>query len=246
MNSEALTAAFSPTPSLQRAAAVQIGAAAAVPKSATAVGVPVGASGRVGAELGLDRGRLEAAGFDGSVGSILVVPSEAGATTVAVGVGEPGQLDVAALRNAAAAFARSAALHAADRIRPRRRRAGARAGGPGRRRGSAAGSLPLRPAAAPSEGHDVSRLTVVADAGDKRRSPPAPNEAGRWPRRRSWRAILPTPRTATQRQHVRRRGAGDRCATEGSRSRCSTRTSWSRWAAAGCSASTLAAPSRRG
>jgi leucyl aminopeptidase len=44
------------------------------------------------------------------VGQILAVPSAAG-VVVAVGVGDPGSIDAAGLRNAAAAFARSAARH---------------------------------------------------------------------------------------------------------------------------------------
>jgi leucyl aminopeptidase len=138
-----------------------------VPKSATAVGVPVGARGGVGAELGLDRRRLKAAGFDGSVGSILVVPSDAGATTVAVGVGEPGQLDVAALRSAAAAFARSARAH----TRMAFTLAGVGLAPEQAAQAVVEGVLLARyrydPLQRHPKGTDVSRLTVVADAGDK-------------------------------------------------------------------------------
>ncbi|MGH9214128.1 MAG: leucyl aminopeptidase [Acidimicrobiales bacterium] len=84
-----------------------------VPATATAVGVAVGTSDDVSDELGLDRARLEAAGFDASVGATLVVPTQDGPMMVAVGVGDPAALDAAALRNAAAAFARAVSSHAA-------------------------------------------------------------------------------------------------------------------------------------
>jgi leucyl aminopeptidase len=111
MATEVASGAFSPTPSLERGAGVAIGVAGSVPSSATAVGVPVHGSGQVPAELGVDRARLEASGFDASVGSSLVVPTPDGATLVAVGVGDASVLDGAALRNAAAAFARAARKH---------------------------------------------------------------------------------------------------------------------------------------
>ncbi|MGH9192634.1 MAG: leucyl aminopeptidase [Acidimicrobiales bacterium] len=83
-----------------------------VPTEAAAVGVPVGRGGDVSGELGVDRSRLEAAGFDSSVGATLVVPASEGPTVVAVGVGDPDELDASGLRNAAAAFARAASSHA--------------------------------------------------------------------------------------------------------------------------------------
>ncbi len=105
-------AMFDPTPSLQRVAAVQIGIAPVTPKSATVVGVPVAARGSVGETLGVDRKQLKAAGFDATVGSTVVVPGTDGGTAVAVGIGEAAKLDVAGLRNTAAAFARAASSHA--------------------------------------------------------------------------------------------------------------------------------------
>jgi leucyl aminopeptidase len=68
--------------------------------------VPV--TGEVPAELGLDRAALEAAGFSASVGSALALPFAGGPTRVAVGVGDAAALDMAGLRDAAAAFARAA------------------------------------------------------------------------------------------------------------------------------------------
>ena len=111
MTNAAATAPFSATPSVELSANVTVTAATSVPDSAAVVGVPVGSSGDVPAPLGLDRTRLAAAGFHAEAGSALVVPSERGATLVAVGVGDPSALDAAGLRNAAAAFARAAATH---------------------------------------------------------------------------------------------------------------------------------------
>jgi leucyl aminopeptidase len=105
-------AGFTPTPSLERTAATTITVAAAAPTSASAVGVPVSRSGDVPSLLGLDRTRLEASGFNADVGQTLVVPTPDGPTIIAVGVGEPTELGTAAVRNAAAAFARAAASHA--------------------------------------------------------------------------------------------------------------------------------------
>ena len=158
---------FSSTPSIDRIAAVTLGAAASVPKNATVVGVPVGVSGAVGADVGLDRRRLKAVGFDGTVGATLVMPNAAGATTVAVGIGEPARLDAAALRNAAAAFARAAGSHP---------RMTFTLDGVGLAPEQAAqavveGVLLARYHYAPlrrqPKGTDVTRLTIVADAADK-------------------------------------------------------------------------------
>jgi leucyl aminopeptidase len=110
VNSLRSAGAFSPTPSIERAAGATVTAAGATPSTATAVGVPVPSGGDVPAEVGLDRSRLTAAGFDGAMGSTYAVPTD-GATIVAVGVGDVGSLDAAGLRNAAAAFARAAKSH---------------------------------------------------------------------------------------------------------------------------------------
>lgn len=106
---------FTPVPSLGRLASVAV---AAKPNGTeTVVGIPVASSGPVPDEFRMDRARLEAAGFDSSVGSALVVATSDLPTLVAVGVGEAGDLDVAALRNASAAFARAASSHAQLAIR---------------------------------------------------------------------------------------------------------------------------------
>ena len=102
---------FTPIPSVERMAATEIDAATEPPSSATAVGVPVGADGDAPSAIGVTRPRLTAAGFDGAVGSTLALPTADGPTLVAVGIGEPAALDASAIRNAAAAFARTAGTH---------------------------------------------------------------------------------------------------------------------------------------
>lgn len=67
-----------------------------------AVAVLVGTGGPVPARLGLDRAALERAGFKGAAGSTLAIPAAAGPLVVAVGVGDPADLEVHALREAIA------------------------------------------------------------------------------------------------------------------------------------------------
>jgi leucyl aminopeptidase len=168
MTTDVATAGFSPTPSIDRTTGVTIGFSASVPKAATAVGVPVGASGAIDAQLGLDRRRLKVAGFDASICSTLVVPGADGTTAVAVGVGKPGQLDVAGMRNAAAAFARAARSHArlafsltgVEELTPEQAA-----------QAVVEGVLLARyrydPLRRQSKGSDVTRITIVADVDDK-------------------------------------------------------------------------------
>jgi leucyl aminopeptidase len=104
-------ASLDPAPSLDRAGRATVAVASAVPNGATAVGVPVAATGRVPAAIGVDRRRLRGWGFDGSIGSTFVVPGVDGRLVVAGGIGDPRVLDAAAIRHAAAAFARAAAGH---------------------------------------------------------------------------------------------------------------------------------------
>ena len=108
---EVVSAGFSPTPSLD-GSHVAIGIAPVAPGTATVLGIPVGEDGDVPPELGVDRERLAASGFDARVGATLTVPTPADPTIVAVGIGDGTTLDAAALRNAAAAFARAASSQA--------------------------------------------------------------------------------------------------------------------------------------
>ena len=91
--------------------AVAVSTARSTPTSATAVGWAVATKGAVPRQLGLSRSALEANGFEAKPGQILAVPTGDG-VAVAVGVGDPGTIDAAGLRSAAAAFARAVAKHA--------------------------------------------------------------------------------------------------------------------------------------
>jgi leucyl aminopeptidase len=91
--------------------AVSVSTARSAPKAATAVGWVVASKGGVPRQLGLGRSALEANGFEGKLGQVLAVPTSDG-LGVAVGIGEPGTIDTAGLRSAAAAFARAASKHA--------------------------------------------------------------------------------------------------------------------------------------
>ena len=90
---------------------VSVSSARSAPKSATAIGLAVATKGVVARQLGLSRSVLEANGFEGKEGQILVVPT-GDATVIAIGVGDPGAIDANGLRAAAAAFARAASKHA--------------------------------------------------------------------------------------------------------------------------------------
>jgi leucyl aminopeptidase len=100
------------TPSLDPPSTSAISVASTLPASATALVVPVPTEGAIASELGVDRAALTAAGFDGKLGQTLVVPRASGATLVAVGIGDPAQVDAAAVRDAAATFTRASASHA--------------------------------------------------------------------------------------------------------------------------------------
>ena len=104
-------AGFNPTPSVERSATVTVRVAKGVPADTGAVGVEVGTDGPVPGELGLERATLVASGFEGKVGQALLVPRPDGPSLVAVGIGDAAELDASKLRNAAAAFARSAGKH---------------------------------------------------------------------------------------------------------------------------------------
>ena len=79
------------------------------PANAKAVGIPVSSEGALPKEVSLSRATLETLGFTGKVGQAYVVPTEKGAASILIGVGELSKLDTSSLRKAAAAFARAAA-----------------------------------------------------------------------------------------------------------------------------------------
>ncbi|WP_420110963.1 leucyl aminopeptidase family protein [Pseudactinotalea sp.] len=82
-------------------------------EDAQAVGFPILAGGDVPAALEATTEALNRAGYTGAVGSTLAEPREQGPARVAVGLGEEGSLDAAAVRDAAAAFARAVPADAA-------------------------------------------------------------------------------------------------------------------------------------
>ena len=91
-------------------AAVTVTTARSAPSSATAVGWAVATKGTVPRGVGLTRAALVANGFEGKPGQVLAVPSGDG-MAVAVGIGDPGEIDANGLRRAAAGFARAASEH---------------------------------------------------------------------------------------------------------------------------------------
>src|SRR5262245_22825272 len=98
-------------PSLQQMPSLRV---APVPADLTAVeveavGLPVAASGDLPAGVSVSRSVLAAAGFDGEVGQATMIAASSGPQVVLYGVGQPGKIDVAGLRDTAAAFARTAA-----------------------------------------------------------------------------------------------------------------------------------------
>jgi leucyl aminopeptidase len=98
---------FNPAPSLAKPPGTKVNAAATVPAGTGALGIPIASEGDVPGQLGLDRAALRAVGFDGNVGQALIVPRAEAPALVAFGIGNPGDLDAAKLRDAAAAFARA-------------------------------------------------------------------------------------------------------------------------------------------
>jgi leucyl aminopeptidase len=105
--------AFDPLPSRRPEATPTFAVATEAPSDATAIGIPVAADGAVPRERGaLDRATLEASGFGAAVGEALLLPRADGPTVVEIGVGARAALDMAAIRDAAAAFAHAAAKHA--------------------------------------------------------------------------------------------------------------------------------------
>ncbi len=105
-----IPADYSPVPSERTS--VDVSAVATLdPSALDAVAVLVPSEGDLPGDLGtdLDRAALQAAGFDASAGSSLVVPRADGPVLVLVGAGAPGSLDEAGLRDAVAAAARATA-----------------------------------------------------------------------------------------------------------------------------------------
>ena len=102
------TAGFELLPSRDRSAMLTIDVATSAPSGVEALGVPVATDGPIPDEIGVDRALLLESGFTGALGQTLPLPRGARPVVVAIGVGDPGTLDAAGLRDAAAAFARAA------------------------------------------------------------------------------------------------------------------------------------------
>jgi leucyl aminopeptidase len=102
---------YAVTPSVEAIASMALTAADRVPAGAGAVGIVVAEGADPPASLGTTADRLATAGFDGSVGKVLAVPTAAGPMIVAVGGGPAGSLTAGGLRDAAAAFALVATGH---------------------------------------------------------------------------------------------------------------------------------------
>lgn len=79
------------------------------PGEATAIGVPVSSGDALPADFDLGWDDLENAGFSGARGEVFTRPRKGAATTVLVGIGSDP--DAAALRDAAAFFARATSKH---------------------------------------------------------------------------------------------------------------------------------------
>jgi leucyl aminopeptidase len=78
---------------------------------APVIGVPIFTDGAIPERGALDRATLEISGFSADVGQTLILPRVDGPTVVEVGLGRRADLGAAGLRDAAAAFARSASRH---------------------------------------------------------------------------------------------------------------------------------------
>jgi leucyl aminopeptidase len=100
-----------PTPSIKRLSGLTIDISESIPSDAGCIGVPVGTDGEISTILGLDRETLTRSGFDGALGQALVLPRQNEPTLVAIGIGDPTELDAAKLRDTGAAFARAVSKH---------------------------------------------------------------------------------------------------------------------------------------
>jgi leucyl aminopeptidase len=98
---------FDVVPSTRRTPAVRTVTTEAELSAVDAVAIPVTTDGEVAKELHCDRRALIRAGFSAEIGQALALPVTDGPSLVAVGAGPSGSVDRAALRRAAAAFARA-------------------------------------------------------------------------------------------------------------------------------------------
>ena len=239
---------FHPAPSVDEIAATKISVAKPFPRTPAASAFPSASTGDVPKELGLDRAALEAAGFEGKLGQSLVIPRAGGPALIAVGIGPKAERDLTSLRHAAAAFARAGSHYAhlaavlpdLGSVAPE---VAAQA--------LVEGVLLARYRYRPAQAHDPAgaaargahaRVAVAAARQAEARHRARPHHRpGRGARARSRQRAG----HAAHRAPHSRRSPRSSPPTRGSTSRSSTRRRWPSSAAAACSASTPAAPSRR-
>ncbi|RKH72524.1 leucyl aminopeptidase [Corallococcus aberystwythensis] len=100
-------AEFHPAPSIEPPEETKLAVSSSLPAEAGCIGAFVGSDAGV-KDASFDPALLKASGFEGKAGQTLVIPRVEGPPLVAIGVGPLAQLDASKLRDAAAAFARSA------------------------------------------------------------------------------------------------------------------------------------------
>jgi leucyl aminopeptidase len=104
-------AVFDPIPSTRYRPAVGVGTLKQAMTETDALAVPVVSGAEPPEELGADAAELASVGFTAERGRTLLRPTADGPVRVAVGVGAPGQVDSALVRDLAAEFARAVPWH---------------------------------------------------------------------------------------------------------------------------------------
>jgi leucyl aminopeptidase len=102
---------FDPVPSTRHPATVEVVTALPDVSEAAALALPLTPGQEPPADLGVDAGHLAAVGFTGDRGQARVLPGPDGRAVVALGVGDPATVDLAAIRDLAAEFARAVPQH---------------------------------------------------------------------------------------------------------------------------------------
>ena len=236
---------FDPAPSWRRLADLVVGVARNAPSGAGAIGVPVGEKGTVPRQLGVDRATLTALGFEGKAGQTLVVPRRDGADVVAIGTGA-GQLSLAELRDAAAAFARAVPKHSALATSLHEAGGDTATSAQAVVEGVVLARYRFESLKSNGERPQLESLTLLSPA-ERQRAVEAGIARGRTTSRapRSSPAISLTRRPVTSRRRAWRRLPPKSARSQASRSTCSTSTASPSSGAAGSSASTPGARSRR-
>ena len=111
MSAHPARGAFNPVPSTERSVAIMVVSELPPVSQAAALAVPVVAGAEPPPDLGTDAAHLAVVGFTGRSGETLVVPGADGRALVALGIGDPDSVDLAAVRDLAAEFARAVPQH---------------------------------------------------------------------------------------------------------------------------------------